>query len=213
MNRPIYVCITGGPLGGKSAIKEHLQKVAFGKPIGFITEVATELLKIFPVPGRDVTMSPEWQHLFQEAVHTTQRNAEMAWRLHEEKGVFICDRGIADGIAYMGDVEAFLNLSGYTLEEVYARYDLVIHLETLAVSNPELYLELVTTNPSRYEKTPEEAIVVEKRLAKAWENHPNRAFIQSSLTLEEKKQTIADLIRATIAEKEFGDKKRGSHVV
>ena len=66
--------------------------------------------------------------------------------------VLLCDRGLLDGAAYLGrGVPFFLDLFGMNVEDVHARYDRVLHLESIAVSDAALYEQLKKSNPARYE--------------------------------------------------------------
>jgi predicted ATPase len=84
------VVITGGPVAGKSTAVEHL-KGALSGSIVVVPEVATALLSGgYPMPGRDLEWTQEWQEGFQDAVFHVQNSAEqasmIAARQREEAG-------------------------------------------------------------------------------------------------------------------------------
>ncbi len=83
--------------------------------------------------------------------------------------VVLCDRGTVDGAAYWPDgIESFWQETGMTREEQLLRYDAVIHLMTPPAGEGYNH-----RNPQRVE-TPEQAALIDHRLATAWAGHPHR---------------------------------------
>ncbi len=190
------IVVTGGPCGGKSTVLDVLRN-QFASQVVVVPEVATILLEGgFPVPGRDVDWSPEWQVAFQSAILPVQLQMENAYVLKaKQKGInlLICDRGLLDGAAYTpGGAEAFCNEHDLDHDEVMNRYALIMHLESLATGNPELYGK--TNNAVRFEDL-EEAIKLEHSTRIAWQDHPCWNFVTSKNSLEKNIATICQMVR------------------
>ena len=188
------IAITGGPCGGKTTIINAIQE-KFGTKNGVrvINEAATALLNVFPVPDRDVKLTPEWLLNFQAAVKAVQENSLAAWK-RSGAHLLISDRGLADGPAYLGKQEEFCTHFNCTMEELWLPYNEIIYLPSLATTQPELYLELKSTNPCRYE-TLEEAQALDQRLHDAWvgcQQHAAWSYLGG--TLEEKTQTVISIV-------------------
>jgi CYTH domain-containing protein len=177
----VTVAVTGGPAGGKTTAMKELTK-QFGDQVLVMPEVASILLDGgFPKPGRDMVYSPEWAERFQNAVVPTQLSMEACFRdmaLQRMARVIVCDRGLLDSAAYLGrGVDGFLTLFGFNLDDIHRRYDLVIHLESVAVKRPDLYERVRHTN-NRYESA-REAAEVDAAIQTAWARHPNRVVVAS----------------------------------
>lgn len=89
--------------------------------------------------------------------------------------LIIFDRGVLDGAAYyLGGLKSFLNDFGFTLEEIYKRYNMVIHLESQAVCNPKNYNN--QSNKYRF-STLKEATKDEIYLRNIWKRHSDWQFV------------------------------------
>ena len=102
-----------------------------------------------------------------------------AEKMDAESIVVIIDRGVMDHQGYMTS-EGFAQLleeHGTTRDELYARYDIVIHLETAAKGLIEAYT--LENNSARME-SPEEAANVDDRLIAAWVDHPNFHLVRNT---------------------------------
>jgi len=193
------VVLTGGPCAGKTTTLNKL-RCKFGARIVVVPETATMLLSSgFPIPGKDIEWSPEWQMEFQSAIFSVQKSMENAYTLlAQEKGasLVICDRGLLDGAAYtQGGLKAFCQIHNVDLATVLARYEAVIHLESLAVGRPELYGK--TSNEKRMESL-EEAQKLEFAIRMIWSNHSNYFFINSENTMTEKISKVIDIIKRLV---------------
>lgn len=196
------IVLTGGPCAGKSTVLEVLQEEFAGRVL-VVPEVASMLLSGgFPVPGKDLEWSSEWQASFQSAVLPVQIQLEETYALKAEqrKGVFllICDRGLLDGAAYTpGGVDAFCKMYGVNHSEALARYAAVLHLESLAVGNPDLYGK--SNNVSRFEGL-EAAARLEHATRAAWQVHPRWTLLTCENGLEGKITRACTTVRQILAD-------------
>lgn len=133
------VVLTGGPCAGKSSL---LGLFAEMDSISVVREAATNLLaQGWQSKGQNCGYSREWKVAFQVAVLEAQLLQEER-AMQQQPGFIICDRGISDGPAYLHDVPAaeynplrFLATFG----NAPGQYQLIIHLTSLAITQPELY--------------------------------------------------------------------------
>lgn len=185
--------LTGGPCAGKTTVLSALLET-YGDRVLIMPEVPTLLMANgFPRPGLDIPGDDTWFAAFQNAVLPVQKNMEdlyvnMARSKNAELIIF--DRGMLDGAAYMpGGEEAYLTTFNLKKEDVYARYDMVVHLTSVANSRPELWEPLKQTNPTRYE-TLEEAQERDHRLQEVWLGHSNWHLVSGNNGIE---AVIADV--------------------
>jgi len=197
------IVITGGPCAGKTTVINAL-KAEFGATASFVPECATLILSGgFPAPPDQQFLGHEkfdnWQRQFQNAIYHTQLALEdlaVSEAQLENKDMVICDRAIADGIAYHPE-----GLAGFIFQfhihcpQIYDRYDAVIFLESLAIGQPELFSR--AGNEHRYESV-ENASEVNGRTRRAWYLHKNFHYIESSLSLEEKIAHVRSLVLGEI---------------
>jgi len=197
------IALTGGPCAGKTSVIEAL-KYEFGEDVVIVPEVATQLIVPLDeggvgIPGVDVEWSQEWQDNLQRKITEKQIEDEtyqiQLADLRERPTVVICDRGVLDGAAYVeGGRDEFLRTFNLDLEKCYALYDQIIHLSSLACDDPEKYLELLKTNPSRTEP-PEKAAELDQKLFAIYEGHPNHKRVSSKKGIEAKIELVLSEIR------------------
>ncbi|HWG45336.1 MAG TPA: ATP-binding protein [Gemmataceae bacterium] len=196
------VVLTGGPCAGKTsclcAIRAH-----FGDQVVTMPETATLLLSSgFPPPGHaSIHSAPdEWIQAFQGAILSIQQEVEASCkRLARNCRVrlIVCDRGVLDGAAYWpGGREAFLRHFGQSLEDCFARYQSVLHLQSLAESHPHLYGP--EGNAIRYEGLAD-ALRVEQAVRAAWEGHPGLVLIPAEIEPRIKIARVLDHIQTMLA--------------
>ena len=193
------VVLTGGPCAGKTTTLNKL-RCEFGDRIVVVPETATILLSSgFPMPGEDIKWSPEWQTEFQSAIFSVQKSMENVYTLlAQEKGasLVICDRGLLDGAAYtQGGLKAFCRIHNVALATVLARYEAVIHLESLAVGHPESYGK--TSNEKRMELL-DEAQKLEFAIRMIWSGHPNYYLVSSENTMAGKTIKVIDIVETIL---------------
>lgn len=169
------VVLTGGPCAGKTSCL-HALRTRFSEQVVAVPEAATLLLDSgFPPPGHERVRASrdEWIRSFQAAILSLQSTLEVTCeRLARSCGarLIVCDRGVLDGAAYWpGGRAAFLSHFGLSLEDCFARYLGVLHLQSLAETHPHRYGP--QNNVIRYEGV-SEARAVERAVRAAWEGHP-----------------------------------------
>jgi len=189
------IVITGGPCAGKSSIIAML-KDEFGDEIITVPEAATLLLTGgFPMPGKHIDWSDEWQYAFQKSVLHLQKSLEDTYSLMARRKaakLLICDNGLPSGAAYMpGGLEEFINMYQVDFNKELQDYASVIHLETIALTQPHKYGK--HNNETRY-TTLEQAISLDGLIKDIWEDHPKRFIIPSSWKLEEKYHKAREIV-------------------
>ncbi|MFI5240790.1 MAG: ATP-binding protein [Candidatus Saccharimonadia bacterium] len=199
------VVLTGGPCSGKSLVHSALQSY-FGDQVTFVAEAATSLLSGgFPLPGRDLDWSADWQAHFQRAVAGLQCALEMTAQVRARQAghkIIILDRGLLDGGAYLPrGLHELVELTGQTIDQMLRRYTLVVQLETLAASKPELFGQ--DNNLQRFETEPEKAVLIDRNLEMCW-RWPNNSLIWRHIpvteTFQEKIWRVKSLIDSILSE-------------
>ena len=198
------IVLTGGPCSGKTTVLSVLRE-AFSGQVCLVPEVATVLLSGgFPLPGKQLPWSEEWQAAFEAAVLPVQRSMEDTYVLMaRERGfsLLVCDRGVLDGAAYTpGGLEHFCAENHLDLTASLARYHAVIHLESLAVADPARYG--TAGNEQRFEPL-ERAREIELATRAAWASHPRRIFIEGGRGIERKIIEVLALVRRVLEGEEI----------
>lgn len=194
------IVLTGGPCAGKTTCLRELGRQQ-GPNVILVPEASTLLLSgnIPPPMGhpdwpKTLLDKERWRRAFQAQIVATQIHLETTMQaLAEEAGAkaIICDRGLLDGAAYWPEgLEDFLRNFGLNLDQIHARYDLVIQLESVVVGNRNRFDR--DNNPTRFED-PKEALLREQLSREVWSSHPNRVFIESG-SIEKKIRTATDAV-------------------
>jgi predicted ATPase len=198
----LKLVLTGGPCAGKTSCLRAIRE-RFGTQVVTVPETATFLLGSgFPPPGHERIPCPddEWIRAFQGTILSIQQEVEASFeRLARNCQVrlIVCDRGVLDGAAYWpGGREAFLRHFGRPLEDCFARYRSVLHLQSLAESHPHLYGR--EGNIIRYEST-EEARKVERAVLAAWQGHPGLTIVPGEMDPRVKIARVLEHIEALLA--------------
>jgi LSD1 subclass zinc finger protein len=183
------IVLTGGPCAGKSTVLAALKERLADKA-AFADEAATKLFTGgHPLPT-DYWTELHWIQLQRKITRLQlqhERTAELEARFCE-KHLVITDRAPFDNLAYPGGAHALRELR---LDGRWGRYSLVIHLPSLAVSDPERYAQ--TDNVARYESL-EQALEQESATLMAWVDHPNRVVIEGQHSLDELIELVYELI-------------------
>lgn len=165
------VVITGGPCAGKTTVLARLTEALKDEAV-FVPEAATMLFELGDMTPDACWQAFQWYRL-QLIVTRLQLQLEAEARsraAREGKTFLICDRAPFDNRAYPMGWDAVSELLGTNEQEGYERYDLVVHLESLATADPDRFG--AGGNSLRYESL-EEARDLERRARNAWLRHPN----------------------------------------
>ena len=174
---PYRVVITGGPCSGKTTLWNVLGERCAGAVK--VPEMATPLRLSGHTPQ---SMGVE---AFQRLVFQRQWEAEQA--ALQEGDFLLCDRGLADGLAYFPGLTSLLEL---TREALLERYALVLHLEV--VQDPDAYAHFSRGNPARGEDHAE-ALSLDRRIGRVYGSHPG--YFRLTGTLEQKKARALEILR------------------
>ena len=189
------IVITGGPCSGKTSALTVL-KEAFNFPgiaLIVVDEAGTDLIMDGTSPESCGSMLA-----FQTKVAALQRLREADAKARAlilkrvengPKPLVVCDRGIADGAAYLSHEEYLQVLESQELQEdkIFSRYDAVFCLESAAKLSPEAYS--LSNNEARSE-TQEEAAALDDRTYAAWKDHPHFYFIRNEENFEDKVEAL-----------------------
>jgi predicted ATPase len=180
------IVLTGGPGAGKTAVLE-LTRQSFCHHVSILPEAASILFR----GGFPRSDHPAERQAAQRAIFHVQRELERACDERDGMAVVLCDRGTVDGAAYWPGPGSLWDSVGADREDELARYHLVLHLRVPPVTG---YNHL---NPVRVE-TAAEAAAIDERVARAWDGHPNRLFIESTVDFVEKARAAIRLLSAEV---------------
>lgn len=191
----IKVGVTGGPCGGKSkSLSKIAEKIECrGYKVLTVPEAATKLMENGIVISDNISVEMFQRYVLKEQLHN-ERIAEMAAKNYEKDYkdvVILCDRGLADQMAYVTrDVfESLLKQEGLKMSDAYA-YDCVIHLVTAADGAEEYYEWAGSKNPDRVNKfrsePPEDAIIKDRLTQNAWVGSNHLKIIDNSTDFPKK---------------------------
>jgi CYTH domain-containing protein/predicted ATPase len=198
------IVITGGPNAGKTTILARLRAEfeALDYTVEIVPEAATQLIEEGYGPA--VVGINRFQRFVLERCILQEEEAKAKLRDVEGKKVIFADRGVMDGVAYVepGIMETLWEEFGYHLIEMRdLRYAGVIHLVTTAIGLPP-HLFSNATNPSRYEKSAEEAAAKDNRTRDAWVGCPHLGYVDNSTGFEEKIERALEWARYFLGEQE-----------
>lgn len=189
MDSIIRFATSGGDGGGKSTALEKLA-LKYPDTVQLVPEMASALMNgALPKLGTEVSITPEVIFAFQRVARVGQLSSEQLWALvAKEHGrtVLACDRGAGDLAAYSpGGWSEVEDALGQDKEALLSRYKKVIYLRSLAVTNPQLYLQVMSSNPSRIRRSVPEAVALCDATLKAWRDHSNLVVINGAASMEE----------------------------
>lgn len=197
MPLPYRVVLTGGPCAGKSKALEALKRT-FGDAVLVVPEASTILIEGgIPRPGHGVGgWSQEWQDDFEHATLALHRALDnMGERAAREQGaqVIVYDRSCLDGAAFVsGTVEEFCAQYGLSYGNELARFDMIIHLQSLAAWDPAQYM--VYVGEKRLEDEAATANLREQKLLTVWGKHKRHVVVKGSPNITEKIEAVTKLV-------------------
>ncbi len=164
------IVLTGGPGAGKTAVLELVRKY-FCEHVFVVPESASLIFGGgFPRVADSAGIAAA-----QRAIYFVQRELEALAQARPGIAIGVCDRGTIDGLAYWPHAEAELWRAVHSDKRTeLARYSAVIHLRT-----PEDGNGYNRVNRLRIESAAE-ARAIDEKIARAWDGHPRRYFIEST---------------------------------
>ncbi len=194
------IVITGGPCAGKTVtileVKDYLESL--GYQVLLLNECATELILagIKPFGENQVSVFDFQNEVFNLQRYKEKRYLDIIEKLPKEsKVIMLLDRGILDSKAYLNDDKLWnklLDMNNVKEEELGNNYDLILDLETVALGIKDEYN--LTSNEARFEDT-NDAISVDNRIKKVYQNSKSLKVIKPTELVEEKVMLIKDIIK------------------
>lgn len=183
--------LTGGPCGGKSTITANIVHALtqIGWTVYVVPEAATQYftagVKIDPQDG--ISMYEFQQAIIADMISREEIFKKLAQQNKHNKVMIVFDRGILDNAVYCTTEQFTDLLEQYNLKlnQVNARYDMVMHLVTAAKGAHEFYS--LESNQTRTE-TPEQATILDDKSIEVWTSHPHFRVIKNKKDFEEKKR-------------------------
>lgn len=195
-----FICLTGGPCGGKTNLVARCFRdlPARGIKIIMVPEAATHLISSMNISPAAINPM-----IFQEMIVQTQLLFEKVAKEAAEQAVgevvVLCDRGLMDNLVYLnqkndtGEItkeakdkysELLRKVTGWNnpLMDGLLRYEAVIHVLS-AADGAERFYNL--DNEARSE-TVEQARAMDRSFAYAYWSHPNLYILDNSTNFEEK---------------------------
>ena len=170
--------LTGGPCAGKTEVWRSLEGAFPG--VARVPEAATDLI----LAGE----SPESLGLEAFQRRVLERQQELEDRAGRTARRMVCDRGMADGAAYL---PSLFDRLGVSAAGVLARYERVVQLAV--IEDPDTYALHRGVNPARSEPHAE-ALRLEEALRRVYGVHPGYVFVRGSLA--EKIRRVREILDA-----------------
>ncbi len=197
------IVLTGGPCSGKSSSLAYLTEKLSDH--GFMVFVVPETATLITDSGIDRRkMHKERQvALYEEAILDLQLAFEETYRktaervFPDKKKVILLDRGIMDIKAFVSEADFSAMLQKRGLREIAMRdrYTGIIHLVTAADGALKFYTG--ENNTARIE-TPEESIVLDRKIRESWLGHPRLRIIDNSTDFQGKIMRTFEAISSII---------------
>lgn len=177
------IVFTGGPCSGKTTFMSRAEEVFAERGYRVIVdhESATDLI------SGGISPATLDMYSFQKYVIDLQlKKEDLCYRAAKEiegdNVLIFIDRGLLDDKGYVTPEEFSEILGNFDVkeDELFDRYDMVIHLTTSAKGQEDSY---GYNNEARYE-TVDEAIQVDDTILHCWDGHPNRVVIDTEKEFE-----------------------------
>ena len=164
------IVLTGGPSAGKTTVAMSLIKHFF-EQLELVPEAATILYRGgFPRQTQGLASLCK-----QRAIFKVQKELETLKEIENPDKTLICDRGTLDGLAYWPEEQSlYFSQNGTNYSDELARYDVVLHLEVAHVGDYN------SDHSDIRVESYEQAIAIDAKIKKAWEDHPCRYIITSN---------------------------------
>lgn len=189
--------VTGGPAGGKTYFttysKEHFMKSGL-RPV-YASEVATLFESYGIGPMSNVLSNLEYQYMIAKYQFSAEEVLINSLEKSEDNILLILDRTIIDGKAYCSEQEwkVILERLNKTEQDLYERYDLVLHFVTTAVGKFSNYS--TENNPARHESV-EQAAQREQFNVVAYNGMPinKKVYLNNDVDMESKQRRAVNIV-------------------
>ena len=191
------VVLTGGPGGGKSVILSQLAPALQPLKIMTVGEVPTFLALALPnfldISAKQAEAFDHFQQALLRLEIATKKECRQLGR-NLDVDIIVFDRSEIDAEFFWGaeKLRRALQKEGISREEVLSSYDLILHLQSVAVTEPE-QLRRADNNPIR-SSDPHHAQEAEKKAWETWEKE-GAQLIPSQKNLEDKTAAVAKAIK------------------
>ena len=203
----IEIVLTGGSCAGKTTALELVSRSLRekGHAVLCVPEAVTMLVGAgIPRIGEILRNDPSRACLFQAQVYAAQRGFRSTFRglagtFLSDTVVILYDRGELDGTVYHQDdcVARHAAAEGTSLAEIRDSYAAVMHLVTAADGAVDVYSG--ANNRARWD-TPDEAVLFDRKLLRAWEGHPRHTIIDNSTDFVGKMERLVEATLRVIDE-------------
>ena len=200
------VVLTGGPCAGKTTavaqIVDHFSRL--GYKVFTVPEIPTMVTKI---GWSYLTDNEEFYYYGEKMILELQLEMEnkvlrLAETIKGQPCLVVCDRGLMDISTYVSE-EIWAKMCeevGMTSSKMRQRYDAVLHLLSAANGTEECYT--TANNAQRYEKADEAGLALARELdrkqAKAWEEHPCVRVIENVLDFDVKMNHVINELESIL---------------
>lgn len=185
------VVLTGGPCAGKTSmvpIVEEWCKLN-GIRLFKIPEIASMYISSGIDPrGLEINVMSTINRAFMRTQMDIENvAAQTAKETSKTDSLILCDRAVLDSAAYVPPHawHFMIHTSGQSTARLLDRYDMVLHLQSVAVDKPELY----QGNSIRTEDVAASAIMDGLTL-RAWEAHPEHKLIDNRGDFKTKARSV-----------------------
>lgn len=190
------IVLTGGPCGGKSTIINSVAKRLEdeGYNVIVVNETAREIMEkgnIAKPEDRDYTLKFQ-EMILQEQLRKEKSVNILAQTEGNKNTIILYDRGTMDNRAFLScqkDFDSILKKNNVTELNLLNRYDIVIHLASLATTNNKDYI-----NDDIRKENPNEAKILDNKIATAWLLHPNFHIIMPTKNIKDKEDLVISYI-------------------
>lgn len=199
------IVLTGGGHSGKTSLKDLLQKHFSKDKIFFVPEAATTLIGTNMPPSGSVDDNFKFQLAILKNQLTMEQNV-FDYAAQFKNSIVVLDRGTIDGEAYCeeNNWRDILNSFGQKEISLKNRYDLIIHLESVAVGNPKEYSS--ESNKARWE-TAEQAAGRDAKIKNAWLGSKRVRIVPYRQSFEEKVNEVISIIEKYLANNQELEKR------
>lgn len=208
------IVLTGGPCAGKTTaiqriVEEFEEK---GLNVYVVPEAATLLINMGLKPfGNNALSTLEFQKQIFDISFKLEKIAETVSKRSERDSIILFDRGLVDSKAYVSEHEWKRLLRNYNIKDstLFNKYDLVLHLRSVAWDKPEFYT--LSNNKARTEGVTE-ARLLDMNTLHCWLGHHNLKILGNDTSFDEKINKVIEGIYNEI-EKPFPIQRQFKYLV